>query len=97
MNEELDGADGYLECASMAKADGDTSLYEMAMKIAHDELGHASDWHTALMVLIDKERLSSNMQQDESSMLVKEYLDDIHKDYLKRVAELKYMLEIVKS
>ena len=97
IDDELRDAEKYLNCATAAKADGDTSIYETALRLSQAEITHASDWHTILLVIADKAKMGYNNEENMAYKLMMDYFNDAHQDYVDKVARLKYMIDIIKS
>lgn len=97
IDEELSDAKKYLDCAITAKAEGDNAVYETALRLSQAEITHANDWHTILSVMADKAKIGYNNEENMAYKLMTDYFNEANRDYVERLAKLKYMLDIIKS
>lgn len=87
IDEELEGAKGYAECAIDAKASGDSKWFGRYHEMAEDELKHAGYIHDLAVAEIS--RLSAVYAPPAE---MEEQWGIAHKRYIERAAWIRTML-----
>lgn len=97
INEELSDAKKYALCAAKAKSNGDSAVYQTAIKLADEELSHADMWHDVAMNQIKAARA----EMQSKGVEVPEYMEykwaQAHEEYVELYAEIRYMIEAAKK
>lgn len=89
IDEELEGARNYAECALDSKAHGDSKRYGSYCEMAEDELKHAGYIHDRAIEEIDK---LSAVYTPPAAMEAK--WKECHKTYIEKAAWIKTMLNM---
>lgn len=89
IDEELEGAKGYAECALDHKAHGDSKWYGRYREMAEDELKHAGYIHDRAVEEIDK---LSAVYTPPAEMEAKWM--ECHRAYVEKAAWVKTMLNM---
>lgn len=96
INSELNESEKYAKLALKAKTENDLLIYNESLKLSAVELSHAMEWHDIVVKVIENEKLKLKEQNIETPAYMIDIWNEKHEEYLKRVAELKYMLDTIK-
>lgn len=97
IKDELESALDYAKLAVKAKEDGDTMLYDRAIKIAPVELEHAVLWHDLAVEEIRKEKEELKAKNIEIPPYMEYEWGKQHEYYLDKYTKAKYIIEMVKK
>ena len=96
IDDEIDGAKEYVHYAMKMKGVDDLA-YQTALRLAAQEMEHVDAWHTVAVEAIKAKRAKMKTKGQEVPAYMQTMWDDEHKEYVEKVAKIKYQLEIAKK
>lgn len=97
IKEELDGAEDYAKLALKAKEEGNTMLYDIAIKIAPVELEHSLLWHNLAVEEIRKEKEELKYKNIEIPPYMEYGWEKQHDYFVDKYTKIKYLIDMSKK
>lgn len=96
INEEMEGLEDYIHYAAKTKGINDLA-YQTALKIIAQEFEHIDSWHLVAVKTIETKKAQLKAAGKEAPEYMQEMWNDEHKDYVEKLAKLKYKFDIAKK
>jgi hypothetical protein len=95
IEEEMDGICEYIRFANKAKAEHDY-VYDVLMEIIPQEVKHVEMLHDAAVREIERARSKLSVQGKEIPPYMLEMWQEEHEEYIDKMAEIRYKIDILK-
>lgn len=97
IKDELESAYNYAKLVMKAKEDGDTMLYDRAIKIAPVELEHSLLWHDLAVEEIRKEKEELKSKNIQIPPYMEYEWNKQHEYFVDKYTKTKYLIDLTKK